>query len=76
MEKITQQYADELVEKYYFLKDKNDYYTMSKYKAIQCAIIDVENTIIALEYQEAAEGTTFGKLEYYQQVLQILKDKL
>lgn len=67
--KTPQQYADELVDKYYKLIG-------SKYYAFKCAIIDVQNSIEALEYQEEAEGTTFGKLDYYKQVLQILKDKL
>ena len=67
--KTPQQYADELIGKYYLedLIDSN--------LAVYCAIIDVQNTIEAINpYPDSNYASE--NIEYYKQVLQILKDKL
>jgi hypothetical protein len=73
------------------MKTENDYadYLIDKYKeltkyghwddCIKCAIIDVTNTIEALTELTCGNYTDellVNQLEYYNNVLQILKDKL
>ena len=68
--KTELEYADELIEKYGLNVFNNFDYIIAVNNSIKCAIIDVENTINAL-------GNLTGiRVEYYQNVLQILKDKL
>lgn len=71
MEKTEKQYADELIDQYFFIPTTDDYYCMSQYMAKQCAINDVTNTIKALKGE-----ANYKKDLYYQTVLQILKERL
>jgi len=61
--KTENEYAEALIEKYI-----NEFVFIKEKHSIQCAIIDVENTIKALWDEH--------KIQYYQNVLKILKDKL
>lgn len=75
--KTELEYANELIEKHNYKCFECNY----DWKAINSAIIDVENTIEALNLIEIqASGNYYCNLlnliKYYQNVLQILKDKL
>jgi len=64
------QYADELIERY--ISELRGL----EYKAINCAIIDVTNTIKALPYGFYSGKFRIVDHDYYQTVLQILKERL
>ncbi len=68
--KDEKQYADELIEQYYNIYDFHPKY------AIQCAIIDVTNTIKAMSQMKLIFSDRELVLKYYQTVLQILKERL
>lgn len=71
------EYADRLIERYKNLKCPlrgKLMYSMSNCLALQCAIQDVENTIDVL--RNINEQIDIKNYDYYQNVLQILKDKL
>lgn len=82
MKQTEEQYANELIDKYRKLAKMWDCYhdvPLEDKNDIQCAIIDVENTIEALRkilnktiHPELIQGW----INYYNGVLQILKDKL
>lgn len=83
MNKTESEYAEVLIEKYrnidccnnhiYSYEDGN----ICNHLAIQCAIIDVTNTIEALDSLQSNRNVQWNKLNtYYQNVLQIIKDKL
>lgn len=108
MKETELEYANRLIDKYNISRESVDeYYTMTKYQIIKCAIQDVENTIEALDKCQLVHrryymnGGGFGDdnlgkeitdpdinndgrnyiaisndIYYYQNVLQILKDKL
>lgn len=67
--KTEKEYADELIDKYYKLIGYKIY-------SIKCATIDVTNTIDALRNISFKSKIDLKRIEYYQAVLQILKDKL
>lgn len=69
------EYAEELIEQYMYRCYECDTFN----RAINCAIIDVENTIEALTELTSGHYTDellTNSITYYQTVLQILKDKL
>ncbi len=77
--KTENEYVDALIEKYSPLVTTWDCYLDTprneddvKIDATKCAIIDVENTIEALEGLEC----NYYRTRYFNIVLQILKDKL
>ncbi len=76
MNKTENEYAEALIEKYNEVLSSVD--TLSS-DIIGCAIIDVENTIEALDeiciLQYGHNKIDIGQF-YYQNILQILKDKL
>ena len=65
--KTEQEYADELVEKY----EKASFWSTTS-ESVQCALIDVQNTIYALEEQVHYVSP---KLAYYQEVKRILENR-
>ena len=72
MKNLTeQQYADELIEKYIKLKQAENFgwSGMSLQMAIQCAKIDVQNTIDSLK-----GIADYKRFDYYTKVLTILND--
>lgn len=75
--KDPNQYANELIEKYNIPYRNGSGYNMTEYQRIQCAIIDVENTIEAL--REASGCGKYFELtiefEYYSSIIEILKTK-
>ncbi len=75
MSKTPEQYANELIRKYMLLKQKENFgwSGMGLQMAIQCAVIDVTNTI---DYVETWGDTVDGDLEYFKEILIILKSKL
>lgn len=74
--KTELEYVDELIEKYYQLSPKEYGTSRAMQYGIECAIIDVENTIKAFN---KLDGWTKLQVEseigYYEKVLKILKDK-
>jgi len=68
--KTTGEYAIDLVTKYFTILPDN----VSMIDIVKCAIIDVENTIAAIDWHEFE--TPNKELEYYNEVLTILKSKL
>lgn len=64
METTPEQYANDLIEKHYTKLGA----TFAAFIAIRCAIIDVENTIEAIE--------CLTDKYYYKEVLTILESKL
>lgn len=73
MKNLTeQQYAELLVDKYY-----NEIGVITEYESIQCAKIDVHNTIDALNELTSRHYTDellTNSLQYYTKVLTILND--
>ncbi len=80
--KTALEYADELIEKYGLNVFNNFDYIIAVNNSIKCAIIDVENTINALNEQyieiwgKSKDWKYTEHNTYYNNVLQILKDKL
>ena len=83
MKQTEQKYAEALIQKYrnidccdnhiHSYEDGN----ICNHLAIQCAIIDVENTLEALDSLQSNRNIQWNKLNtYYKNVLKILKDKL
>jgi hypothetical protein len=69
--KTEQQYADELIDKY---KELTKYGHWDD--CINCAIIDVTNTIEAMSKMKLIFSDRIVILKYYKTVLTILKDKI
>ena len=86
MKLTPQQYADKLIEQYYALIPRFGDFKKNWKIAIEMSIIDVQNTIDANPtiYKErsgiikSTEGQffTISNTEYYQEVKQILENKL
>jgi len=75
--KTEQQYAIELILKYIKIIESVSNYGDNEPEAIQCAIIDVTNTIEALDsLSHRVDAYVYDSLQYYKTVLTILKDKI
>lgn len=73
--KITEQKANDLIEKYYKLFSIDLENTISKYEAIHCAIICVEE-IIKDTLCEYTNDENHDRIDFHKQVKQILENKL
>ena len=81
MEQTPDEYANELIEKFLQLKkiETFGWSGMDVKMAIQCAIIDIENTIEALsdiEFTDCWDSNKKELIKYYTEALTILKSKL
>lgn len=83
MKLIPEQYADKLIEQYYALIPRFGNFKKNWKIAIEMSLIDVQNTIDSytelIDDNSSWEGykeKAISKLEYYQEVKQILKSKL
>lgn len=69
--------ALEILYKFYYAKDKDGYYSMNKYRAVQCTIIAVDEVIKTLKecetYKDVNPNLPIG---YYQQVKKELEQML
>lgn len=70
------QYGDALIEKYKPMCAGNSQTVMNDNLAIQCALIDVQNTIDALKEIFGTDEDKQPDIVYYQQVLSHIQSKL
>lgn len=68
------EYADELVEEY-IVKSDSGCYDKDLIISIQCALIDVQNTIDAFKQHKKIYGVGDKSIEYYEEVKQILEKR-
>ncbi len=73
MKTTPEQYANDLIEKHSLYSDNSIYYDKN---AIQCAIIDVSNTIDELIELGMYEHVPERVINEYKKVLEILNKKL
>jgi hypothetical protein len=75
--KTEQQYVNDLIGKYLNVPCVSGNYLMSGYMSIQCAKIDVQNTIDALNelwFTHCDDNNNDALIKYYTKVLTILND--
>lgn len=74
MKQTPNEYAEMLIDKYLLIKTVTDICNLEEQQAIQCAINDVNNTIEVLNL--TPYFVSMHLLDYYTEVLNILKSKL
>lgn len=77
--KTPEEYANELIDKHYEVRNSDGYCRFTFHEAKQCAIIDVENTIEAIQkitiHGHWIKTNGLEILDFYRDTLTILKTK-